>query len=144
METITNSKQHVLLASLTVISKHHFPLNGTRPPQKGWIPPNPWMSRTVCICAVPLVIINQMWLLSAQTSATVMGTEFVILVGLSSNSHVWLMAAMLDNTALALTTKLQDISNRGTCENKAEGQTILLLQLNTARGKKWMGEKPTD
>ena len=80
-----------------------------------------------------------MWLLSAQTSAIVMGTEFVILVGLSSNSHVWLMAAMLDNTALALTTKLQDISNRGTCENKAEGQTILFLQLNTARGKKMDG-----
>lgn len=95
------------------------------------------MSRTVCICAVPLVIINQMWLLSAQTSAIVMGTEFVILVGLSSNSHVWLMAAI--NTALALTTKLQDISNRGTCENKAEGQTILFLQLNTARGKKMDG-----
>ena len=69
------------------------------------------MSRTVCICAVPLVIISQMWLLSAQTLATVMRTEFIILVGLNSNSHVWLMAAMLDNTALPLTTKLQGISN---------------------------------
>lgn len=54
------------------------------------------------------------------------------------------MAAMLDNTALALTTKLQDISSRGTCKNKAEGQTILFLQLNIARGKKWMEEKPID
>ena len=54
-------------------------------------------------------------------------------------AYVAHMIFLLDNTALALTTKLQDISNRGTCENKAEGQTILLLQLNTARGKKMDG-----
>lgn len=45
-----------------------------------------------------------MWLLSAQTLATVMGTEFLILVGLNSDSHVWLMAAMLSSSSNYQTT----------------------------------------
>lgn len=71
------------------------------------------------------------------------GTAFFILICFYLNLHARLVAATLDNTAVAGTTELHGMSNRGNANTRLKDEQSCFLPLNIARGRQAMEEEPT-
>lgn len=71
------------------------------------------------------------------------GTAFFILIRFDLNRHARLGPATLDNTAVAGTTELHGMSNRGNANTRLKDRQSCFLPLSIARGRQAMEEEPT-